>query len=418
MAPFSRRSFLRTIGLGGLGGLTLPAWYPRLAFSATPSPQRDVLVCVFQRGGADGLNAVVPFGDEAYYAARPTLGIKEPSSTAGSAVDLDGFFGLHPSLAPLKELWEDGALASVHAAGSPDDTHSHFDAMDFMERGTPGSKAVTTGWIGRHLQTLDTGNDSPFRAVGVGRLVQASLRGPVPATALQSIADYHLKGLHGSETELARFQASLSALYPSGDFLDTQARQTFEAVDTLAREAPGDYEPQNGAQYPDSEFGLALQQVAQLIKADLGLEVACVDIGGWDTHAAQGSATGVLSGLLSDLATGLHAFYADMGGRMARITVVTMSEFGRRLKENASGGTDHGHGNCMFLLGGGIQGGRVYGDWPGLAMEQLYGPGDLVITTDFRTVLAEIVEKRLGNPKIAEVFPNFARPAYLGVARA
>ncbi len=418
MKPISRRSFLRNVGLGTVGGLTLPAWFPRLAFAATPSAQRDVLVCVFQRGGADGLNAVVPFGDTAYYTARPTLGIKEPSATAGSALDLDGYFGLHPALAPLKELWDDGVLASVHAAGSPDDTHSHFDAMDFMERGTPGSKAVTTGWIGRHLQTLDTGNDSPFRAVGVGRLVQASLRGPVPATALQSIADYHLKGLKGSEAELARFQASLSSLYPGGDFLDGQARQTFEAIGTLSREVPGNYEPQNGAEYPDSEFGLGLQQVAQLIKADLGLEVACVDIGGWDTHAAEGGPTGVFAGLLGDLAAGLHAFYADMGGRMARITVVTMSEFGRRLKENASGGTDHGHGNCMFLLGGGIAGGRVYGDWPGLATEQLYGPGDLAITTDFRTVLAEIVEKRLGNAKIPEVFPGFNRPASLGVARA
>lgn len=413
MKPFTRRSFLRTAGLG----MTLPVWFPRLAFSATPSARRDVLVCVFQRGGADGLSTLVPFGDGAYRASRPTLGIREPSATAGSAVDLDGFFGLHPSLAPLKELYDDGALAPIHAAGSPDDTHSHFDAMDFMERGTPGSKSLTTGWIGRHLSTLDTGNDSPFRAVGVGRLVQASLRGPVPATALQSIADYHLKGLKGSESELARFQSSLSSLYPGGDFLDTQARQTFEAVETLARSNPGTYEPQNGADYPESDFGMAMQQVAQLIKADLGLEVACVDIGGWDTHAAQGGSTGMLAGLLSDLAAGLHAFYADMADRMAHITVVTMSEFGRRVKENASGGTDHGHGNCMFLLGGGVLGGKVHGDWPGLGADRLYGPGDLAITTDFRTVLAELVERRLGNPKVNEIFPGFAKPAYLGVVR-
>jgi uncharacterized protein (DUF1501 family) len=413
MKPFTRRSFLRTVGLGGL---TLPGWFPRLAFSATPSPRRDVLVCVFLRGAADGLNIVVPFGDRDYYASRPTLAIKQPAATAGTAVNLDGFFGLHPSLAPLKELYDDGALAVVHAAGSPADTHSHFEAMDFMERGTPGSKSLTTGWIGRHLTTLDTGNGSPFRAVGIGHIVQASLRGPVPATALQSIADFHLKGLR-SATELASFQTSLASLYPSGDFLDGQAKQTFNAVSMLAGANPGTYQPQNGAQYPDSDFGHGLEQVAQLIRADLGLEVACIDVGGWDTHSGEGGATGTLANLLADLAAGLHAFHADLADRMAHITMVTMSEFGRRVRENASGGTDHGHGNCMFLLGGGVAGGKVYASWPGLAAEQLYGPGDLAITTDFRTVLSEVMERRLGNSKVADVFPGFARPAYLGVTR-
>jgi uncharacterized protein (DUF1501 family) len=415
MTPFTRRSFLRSASLGSLAGLTLPAWFPRLAFSATPSPQRDVLIAVFLRGAADGLNIVVPFGDGGYLPNRPTLGIKEPSSAAGTAVDLDGFFGLHPSLAPLKELYDDQALAAVHAAGSPDDSHSHFQAMDYMERGTPGSTSLTTGWIGRHLSTLDTGNSSPFRAVGVGHIVQESLRGPVPAAALQSIADFHLKGL--GQTELARFQASLASLYPSGDFLDGQAKQTFAAVSLLAAANPGTYQPQNGAQYPDSDFGNGLAQVAQLIRAHLGLEVACVDIGGWDTHSAEGATTGTLANNLADLAAGLHALYTDLGSRMAHVTVVTMSEFGRRVKENASGGTDHGHGNCMFLLGGGVAGGKVYGDWPGLAAEQLYGPGDLAITTDFRTVLAEVVERRLGNPKVADVFPGFTKPAYLGVTK-
>ena len=410
MTVLTRRSFFRA---AGLAGLALPGWFPRLAFSATPSPQRDVLVAVFLRGAADGLNIVVPFGDRDYYANRPTLGIGEPSATAGTAIDLDGFFGLHPALAPLEELYGDKALAVVHAAGSPDDTHSHFTAMDFMERGTPGSKSLTTGWIGRHLASLDTGNESPFRAVGIGHGVPASLRGPVPAAALKSIADFHLKGLR-SAAELSSFQAGLSNLYPGGDFLDSQARQTFDAVALLATANPGAYQPQNGAQYPDSDFGQALQQVAQLLRADLGLEVACVDVGGWDTHAAE---EGTLAGLLADLGAGLHAFYADLADRMAHITVVTLSEFGRRVKENASGGTDHGHGNCMFLLGGGVAGGKVYGAWPGLAAGQLYGPGDLAVTTDFRTVLSEIVDHRLGNSKIAEVFPGFERPAYLGLAR-
>jgi len=417
MNPFDRRSFLRTAALG----LALPAWFPRIAFSAAPSAQRDTLVCIFLRGAADGLSIVVPLGDDGYAQNRPTLKIPEPSGAAGSAIDLDGFFGLHPALAPFKELYDDGLLAAVHAAGSPADSHSHFEAMDFMERGTPGSKSVATGWIGRHLSTLDTGNSSPFRAVGLGTILQASLRGPVAATALKSIADFHLGGSRSQGTqsaEAARFQASLSSLYADGAWLDGQAQQTLGAVAKLAAANPGQYPAQNGAHYPEGDFGSALLQVAQLIKADLGLEVACVDLGGWDTHAAQGAATGRLGDLLTELSSGLAAFAADMADRLGRITVVTMSEFGRRLHENASGGTDHGHGNCMFVLGGGVNGGRVYADWPGLAAGQLYGPGDLAVTTDYRTVLAEIVDRRLGNRRLGDVFPAFTPPAYLGVVRS
>jgi len=414
MKELTRRGFLRSIGLGSL---TLPAWFPRLAFSAAPSPQRDVLVCVFLRGGADGLNVVVPYADEDYSTNRPLLGIRPPGRGGRRAIDLDGFFGFHPSLAPLKELYDDGVLAAVHATGSPDRTHSHFDAMDFMERGTPGSKSIPTGWIGRHLAALDTGNDSPFRGVGLGSLLPFSLRGSVPVTALASIAGFHLNGRPGQEAESARFQARLSALNGSDVWLDHQALQTFAAVTTLAAAHPGTYKPGNGAVYPDSDFGSALRQVAQLIKADLGVEVACVDLAGWDTHAAQGGPTGAMADVASDLADGLAAFHTDLLDRMSRITVVTMSEFGRRVHDNASGGTDHGHGNFMFLLGGAVKGRQVYGDWPGLAPDQLVGPGDLAITTDYRTVLAEVVERRLGNLKIGEVFPGFTPPGYLGVVR-
>jgi uncharacterized protein (DUF1501 family) len=416
MTPFTRRNFLRS---AGLGSLTLPAWFPRVAFAATPSPQRDVLICIFQRGAADGLNMVVPVGDDDYYKNRPTIKIAQPSGAAGTAIDLDGFFALHPSLAPFKELWDDGVLAAVQATGSPDGTHSHFDAMDFMERGTPGSKSIPTGWIGRHLGSVDTsGNTSPFRAVGMGTLVQASLRGPVAATALQSIADFHLGGKGAVASQIATFQASLSSLYADNAWLDLQAQQTVNAINTLAAAHPGTYQPQNGAKYPDTDFGSAMLQVAQLIKADLGMEVACVDLGGWDTHASQGGATGQQADLLAELAGGLAAFHADLADRMSRIIVVTMSEFGRRLLENGSGGTDHGHGNCMFVLGGGVNGGKVYADWPGLAPEQLASPGDLAITTDYRTVLAEIVDRRLLNPKLGDVFPGFTPPAYLGLTRA
>lgn len=411
---FSRRSFLTS-----LGALSLPAWFPRLAFAANPGGRPgspDILVCIFQRGGADGLNVVVPFGESAYHDARPTLGIADPGGTGG-ALDLDGFFGLHPSLAPLKELYDDHVLAPVHAVGSPDSNHSHFSSMDVIERGTASSQ-VTSGWIGRHLASVADGNSSPFRAVGFGSLLQASLRGPVSATALQSIVDFHLKGRHGmTQAQLAQFQTTLASLYAGDTFTDQQGGQTFKAVAQLAQANPAQYQPENGAQYPTSDFGKGLLQVAQIIKADLGLEVACVDIGGWDTHSAQGVTSGHLPDLLADLGQSLHAFYTDMGSRMGGITLVTMSEFGRRVKENASGGTDHGSGSSMFVLGGGIYGGKVYGKWPGLEPDQLFGPGDLAPTTDFRTVLGEVVSQRLGNTALDSVFPGFAEPAFLGFCK-
>jgi uncharacterized protein (DUF1501 family) len=411
----TRRSFLRSLGLGGLA---LPAWFPRVVFSAQPSARRDVLVCVFLRGGVDGLNAVVPFGDDDYHASRPLLSIPSPRRRAGGAIDLDGFFGLHPALAPLAELYKDGVLGFVHATGSPDRTHSHFDAMDFMERGTPGSKSVPSGWIARHLATLDTANQSPFRAVGVGPLLPFSLRGPTPVTALQSVSTFGLRGQPSQQADLPRFQARLAAMCEGDGWLDQRSRQTLAAVATLAAAQPGSYRPAHGARYPASDFGAALRQVAQLIKADLGLEVACVDLADWDFHAEQGGAVGAMADLLADLAKGLSAFHTDLGERMRGITLVTMSEFGRRLRENASGGTDHGHGSVMLLLGGGVGGGRVHTVWPGLAPEQLYGPGDLAVTTDYRTVLAEVLERRVGNARLAEVFPGFTAPAYLGVVRS
>jgi uncharacterized protein (DUF1501 family) len=415
MRPFNRRSFMKA-----LGGLSLPAWFPRLAFSTSEArlnsaAQRDLLICIFQRGAADGLNSVVPVGDSHYYANRPTIGI--PSSGSGAAIDLDGFFALHPALAPLKPLYDDKLLAAVHAAGSPDPSHSHFQAMDYMERGTPGSQAISTGWINRHLQAAAAGGDgntSPFRAVGFGTLLQASLRGPVPATALQSIADFHLRG---NAAAVQAFQTSLASLYTDNTWLNAQGQETLNAISSLAAANPASYQPQNGAKYPNSGFGLALRQVAQLSRASLGLEVACVDVGGWDTHHSEGGANGQMARLLTDLAEGLAAFATDLGTQMQRVLVVTMSEFGRRVLENASGGTDHGHGNSMLVLGGGVNGGKVYGSWPGLAPDQLASPGDLQVTTDFRTVLSEIVDRRLLNSNLAQVFPGFQAPAYLGIVQ-
>lgn len=359
----------------------------------------------------DGLSAVVPYAEAGYYDRRPTIAVPD-----SAVLDLDGQFGLHPAMAPLLDIWKAKDLAIVDAAGSPDPTRSHFDAMDFMERGTPGEKLVGTGWIGRHLESMASENDSPFRAVGMGAMLQASLRGPVPALALQSIADFHLRG---REEEIAQVQNTLEQLYTTGDGagtpLDQQAAQTLDAIDFLETADPLQYEPQHGAVYPEDEFGLGLRQVAQLIRADVGLEVACVDAGGWDTHESMGTYEGGrMAGLLENLAAALGAFYTDLQDEMGRICIVTMSEFGRRVQENGSRGTDHGHGNCMFLIGGSIRGGEVYGQWPGLAEEQL-DRGDLAVATDYRDVLAEIVEQRLGNDALDEVFPGY-EPAFLGLA--
>ena len=410
--PVSRRNFLKlTTGLGAWSvapdAIKYPAWMPRMAF-APPGvePQGDILVAIFQRGGMDGLNAIIPHGDADYYHLRQSLAIPEPASgTDNSGIDLDGFFGLHPALRPFKDLWDAHALAIVHAVGSPDPTHSHFDAMDYMERGTPGEKQIATGWIGRHLQTAPWHNTSPFRAIGMGGIMQASLRGPVPVTTLQSIADFHLQG---RTQDLARIQQTLAALYNQGSSLDAAAATTFSATDLLAGIDVAHYTPASGATYPQTEFGLACKQVAQIAKAEIGMEIACIDIGGWDTHNHEGGLDGELPKLLGELSGGISALYHDLGDLAKRVTLVTMSEFGRRAYENGSAGTDHGHGNVMFVAGGNVNGGKVYGDWPGLAKDKLYGTGDLAVTTDFRDVLGEIVQKRLGNPdNLAQIFPDY-----------
>lgn len=402
----SRRDFLKLAG-GFAVAPALPAWMPRMAFAPQGvEPPGDILVVVFQRGGMDGINAVIPHGDPHYYQHRSALAIPEPEDGSDqTGIDLDGFFGLHPSLRPLKDLWDEKTLAVVHAVGSPDPTHSHFDAMDYMERGTPGEKSIPTGWIGRHLQTAPWQNESPFRAIGMGGVMQAALRGPIPVTTLKSISDFHLQG---DVSQLTEIRARLESLYNLGSTLDAEAMETFNAVDILDKIDVNNYVPSGGAAYPETEFGMAMKQVAQIAKAEIGLEVACVDIGGWDTHNQQGQLEGELPTLLEEFSTGLASLFHDLGDRAKRVTIVTMSEFGRRVKENGSEGTDHGHGNCMFVLGGGVNGGKVYGEWPGLAPENLFEGIDLDITTDYRDVLGEIVERRLKNASLSDIFPNYS----------
>jgi len=385
---------------------TWPAWMPRLAF--TDSLPGDVLIVIFLRGAADALNMIVPHGEQAYYANRPTLGVPRPddakSPQSERAIDLDGFFGFHPLLSPLKPIWDQGHLAPIHACGAPDESRSHFKAMELMERGVEDTFGPASGWINRHLATLDTKNGSPLRALGLGGAAQRSLQGAIPVTALRSISEFHLAGDRKVESLM---QAGLSSLYETKDPLGVLGQETLKILQTLESLNPDTYVPQTSSPYQASDFGMGLRQIAMLIKAQVGLEVAAIDLGGWDTHFAQGTNQGLMPGLLSELAAGLLALYEDLADYHSKLSVVVMTEFGRRLKENASLGTDHGHGSVMLLMGGNVVGNRVHGSWPGLEREQLFGPGDLAVTTDYRDVLSEICRTRLYNPAIDQIFPDF-----------
>ena len=413
----NRRQFAQTATTTGILGLSqslFPSWMPRFALRSPNSsrPTGDVMIAIFQRGGMDGLNTVVPYGDGAgYYDKRPTIAIAAPGKGSKTAIDLDGHFGLHPALAPLKAVFDAKHLAVIHAAGSPDPSRSHFDAMEYMERGTPGDKLTGGGWINRHLQAAAWQNDSPFRAVGMGSMMPTSLSGAVPALALQSIADFHLRG---HDDQLAALQQTLTGLYSLQTLdqsLNRQASEVFSTMALLSKISAVHYAPANGATYPDTDYGRGLQQLAQLIKADVGLEVGCVDIGGWDMHEAEADQ---LSAILTEFGQGLAAFHADLGDLINQVTVVTMSEFGRRVEENYSKGTDHGHGNAMFVMGGGVNGG-MHVDWPGLAADKL-DDGDLAITTDFRDVLSEIIIARLLNPALDKIFPSYT-PKMRGIVQ-
>jgi uncharacterized protein (DUF1501 family) len=412
----SRRVFLKSGGVAMVGLSTLPAFLQR-AIASTAAPNRKKLVVLFQRGAADGLNIVVPFGERDYYRLRPTIAIPEPRRGGeAAAIDLDGFFGLHPSLAPLEPLFHQQQLAIVHAAGSPDTTRSHFDAQDFMESGTPGLKSTEDGWLNRALQSLPEQDSTPFRAVAVGANLPRTLRGAAPAIALPDVRQFQVMA------QSPMVEGGFEALYAQtvDTALHGTGTETFEAIDMLRKANPQRFQPENGADYPRSRTGQSLQQVAQLIKADIGLEVCFLDTAGWDNHVNEGGVQGQLSNLLRDLGQSLAAFHRDLGDRMQDITVVTMSEFGRTAHENGNRGTDHGHANCMFVLGGPVKGGKVYGKWPGLSQGQLYEGRDLALTTDFRSVLGELISTHLGNQDLKTVFPGFHNDPrkFVGLTRA
>ena len=405
---FDRRMFLKSGGLALVAGGFLPRVFVRMAGAATPGSRR-VLVAVFQRGAVDGLNVVVPHGEKIYYDARPSIAVPRPGSGDGAALDLDGFFGLHPSLAPLLPLFRDGSAAFVHAAGSPDATRSHFDAQDFMESGTPGVKSTADGFLARALAQRRGIEPSPLRAVSITPALPRILAGPGGAVSMSNLGAFGIRAGASSGQTSASFE-SMYANAVSGTLAAT-ARESFEAVRILKSADPAKRPAENGADYPKNPFGSSLRQIAQLIKSDVGLEVAFTDVGGWDTHAGEGGTTGQLGNRLRSYGEAIAAFARDLGSRMADVTLVTMSEFGRTVRENGNRGTDHGHANVMLLLGGGVKGGKVYGKWPGLDASHLYENRDLAVTTDFRDVFAEILGQRMGIRELGPVFPGYALAA-------
>jgi uncharacterized protein (DUF1501 family) len=410
----NRRLFLKSSGIAMFGTGAAPAWLSRAAYAEDrPGSRSKVLIAVFQRGAVDGMSMVAPFGEKSYYELRPNLAIPKPDGTRESAIDLDGFFGLHPALAPLQPLYAEGQLAIVQAAGSPDPTRSHFDAQDYMESGTPGRKGTGDGWMNRALSGSQPVK-SPVRAVSLGTTLSRTLRGQNEAIAISNLRDFQVRDAGGSQTFESMYAATLDKV------MNGAGRETFEAVRLMQSLQKQTYTPAAGVTYPAGRFGQSLRQIAQLIKADVGLEVAFTDGGGWDTHVNQIAARateGQLARLLTDFGAGLAAFHRDMGDRMADILLVTMSEFGRTARENGTRGTDHGHANAMFVLGGGVRGGKVYGEWPGLEADRLYEGRDLAVTTDFRDVLGELVERHLGNADVGHVFPGYTHLKYRGLLK-
>ena len=404
---FSRRFFLKKGGIGLVGLSTVPAFLQR-AIASTPVARKKQLVVLFQRGAADGLNMVVPYAEPNYYRMRPSIAIPQPRRGGGeAAIDLDGFFGLHPSMAPLAPLFQKKELAIVHAAGSPDPTRSHFDAQDYMESGTPGLKATEDGWLDRAIGTIPEENVSPFRAVAMGPNLPRMLHGSTGAIAIPDLRQFKVQPQSAAMANVA--EGGFEAMYAQSvdQALHGTGAETFEAIDMLRKIDTTKYPPENGADYPKSGVGQRLQQIAVMIKANIGVEVMFMDCGGWDNHVNEGSTQGQLANLLKDLSQSLAAFYQDMGDRMSNVVVVTMSEFGRTAKENGNRGTDHGHANCMFVMGGDVKGGHVCGKWPGLEDHQLNEGRDLALTTDFRSVVGEILTKHLGVKDLTPVFPGF-----------
>ncbi len=403
----NRRFFLHRGALALAGTTAMPNFLVRSVLAQSASTPGERLVVIFQRGAADGLNVVVPYHEKNYYKMRPSIAIPQ-----NQVLDLDGFFGLHPSLAAFQPLYKQGQLAIVHACGSPDMSRSHFDAQDYMESGTPGMKNTSDGWLNRALQAEDSCNCSrhseehtAFRALALGADVPLTLAGKIPAIAIGNVNNFSVAGRGPAPSPAA---SAFEAMYAdTGDKIFHSAGDaTFEAVKMLRAANPAQYVPAPGVNYPNTEFGNSMRQIAQLLKANLGVEAAFTDVTGWDTHQNQGGVNGQLANRLSDFSGSIAAFWRDLGDEAGNVTLVTMSEFGRTARENGTAGTDHGHANAMFVLGGQVKGGKVYGKWPGLDDDQLNQGRDLALTTDYRAVLGEVVTRSLGAENLELVFPG------------
>ena len=406
----SRRVFLRSGGLALVSFGLDPLFLDRAAYALAGTPgaraKGRTLVCLFQRGAVDGLSMVVPHGDPLYYRERPRIAI--PRNTL---VDLDGHFGLHPALAPLKPFWDNGSLAAVQAVGSPDATRSHFDAQDYMESGTPGVKSTPDGWANRYCRHNQEHRDTPFRAVAFGPQLPRILAGTAPALAIDDLRTFGVgnraRASGGAASE--KLTRAFEALYEGSatGLLATSAEESFEAIRMLRTANPSAHSPAQGAEYPRGRLGQSLMQIAPLIKADLGVEIAFADMGGWDTHINQGADQGQLAARLTELGGALAAFAMDLGERMRDVCVLTMSEFGRTVRENGNGGTDHGHGTSMLVLGGSVRGKRVAGRWPGLDPADRFEGRDVAVTTDFRDLFGEVLTRHLGTSDLSAVFPGY-----------
>jgi uncharacterized protein (DUF1501 family) len=395
----SRRTFFKSSGMALVAGGLLPNVVVRMANASTTNGKKT-LVAIFQRGAVDGLNVIVPYGEKAYYDARPSIAVPRDQ-----IADLDGFFGAHPSLASITPYFKDKSLAVVHAVGSPDATRSHFDAQDFMESGTPGVKSTEDGFLSRAIMSKSEKDSSPLRAVALGPALPRILSGAGGAVAMQNVSQFGIRA--GAES--GQIQTSFETMYADAvaGALGGTAKESFEAAKILKTADPQKLQPENGALYPTNPLGNSLKQIAQLIKSNVGLEIAFTDVSGWDTHAGEGGAQGQLANNLRQFSDAISAFAKDLGSRMGDVVLVTMSEFGRTVRENGNRGTDHGHANVMLLLGGGVKGGKVYGKWPGLSSQQLYENRDLAITTDFRDVFGELLAKQLGVGALKSVFPGY-----------
>lgn len=398
-----------------------PAFLTRTALAVERPRGAKQLIAIFQRGAVDGLSVIVPCGEADYYRSRPTIAVARPGQGDAAALNLDGYFGLNPRLAVLKPFWDRRDLAVVHACGSPDATRSHFDAQDYMETGTPGVKNTADGWLNRYLQLRDTASttattpaaSSTFQAVAMSAQLPRMLQGRAAAVAMRDLERFGVRGPAAGAFESAYGQAADRVLNGVG-------RDAFDAMRTLRHADPSRYRPEHGAEYPRSAFGHSLRQIAQLCKADVGFEVAFADVSGWDTHVNQGSTQGQLGTRLDDFSRSIAALVTDLGDRMADVVIVTMSEFGRAVRENGNRGTDHGHGNAMMIIGGGVKGGKVYGRWPGLATHHRYDGRDLAITTDFRDIFAEVVVRHLGLLSTDGLFPGWHvdQTRFLGLFRS